>query len=304
MESATLSLHELRLAASSQQTFTPSTWGVLALREGAAAWNDPRHRRILNEGDVLILLPGLHGVLRVSEKAELVGEYFQFRPEELVGILSVDDRLLFDRANRNNGSVYFVNADTQFALKFQALSQRIGAPGTVEHRCQLLQLMAPLIEELRQIQQAGQPTTAAENRFVAILSQLTDSELQTLSVDDLARRCGCSRRHLSRLVRQRFGSSVVALKTQLRLERAAALLQDPTAKVIQVAYQCGFSHAGSFSARFKQRFGTTPAKWRLRVSAGSNGSSEGNSRDEIDRGRLPKHGRSKPPTPISRVLTS
>jgi AraC family transcriptional regulator len=81
-------------------------------------------------------------------------------------------------------------------------------------------------------------------------------------VTDLARRCGCSRRHLNRLVNEEFGCSLITLKTQLRLEKAATLLHDPEVKVINVALDCGFNHLGSFTAKFKERFGTTPARWR------------------------------------------
>ena len=56
--------------------------------------------------------------------------------------------------------------------------------------------------------------------------------------------------------------SVGTLKREMRLLMAVSLLRNPTAKVINVAEQCGFNHLGLFNISFKRRFGVTPGKWR------------------------------------------
>jgi AraC-like DNA-binding protein len=100
------------------------------------------------------------------------------------------------------------------------------------------------------------------NRLPIILKQISSDELLKLSVEELSSKCGYSRRHLNRIFREHFGQSVMGVKIKLRLDKAANLLRNPKAKVINVALECGFSHLGMFSSRFKQHFGLSPARWR------------------------------------------
>jgi len=267
-EAASFSLRRVRIEGRAEEKFSSPGWCVMSLRSGEGEFADLVRRRSIAAGDVVLFLPGSRGLLRVGVDRELVAEYFVFQPEELVGLLSVDERLVFDRVNRRQGFVHVVSSDAPLARKFRSLAGRLGDPGTLEHRCHLLQLLGPMLDELRPLaESADEEMTTSGERLMALLSRMRDADLQALSVSDLARQCNCSRRHLARLVKRHLGTSIIALKTQLRLERAAALLRDPATKVIEVAFQCGFSHAGSFSARFKERFGATPARWRAQVLA-------------------------------------
>jgi AraC-like DNA-binding protein len=101
-----------------------------------------------------------------------------------------------------------------------------------------------------------------EDHLIQVFEQLSSNDLLTLSAGELAAKFGCSRRHLNRLFHQHFGFSVAALRMELRLLRAVSLLQDSSAKVINVAEQCGFNHLGLFNTCFKRRFGTSPGRWR------------------------------------------
>jgi AraC-like DNA-binding protein len=92
--------------------------------------------------------------------------------------------------------------------------------------------------------------------------KLSAAELINLSVDDLAARFSCSRRHLNRLFHQHFGVSVTALRMEMRLLKAVSLLRDADIKIINVADQCGFNHLGLFNTCFKRRFGMSPGRWR------------------------------------------
>jgi transcriptional regulator GlxA family with amidase domain len=99
-----------------------------------------------------------------------------------------------------------------------------------------------------------------------VLEHLSPDELLRLPVAELAGKFGWSRRHVNRLFHQHFGFSVAALKMEMRMLKAASLLRDPNAKVINVAGECGFDHPGLFNACFKKRFGISPGQWRPKAS--------------------------------------
>ena len=91
---------------------------------------------------------------------------------------------------------------------------------------------------------------------------MPDAELATRSLPQLAGQLPCSERHFSRLFREQFGVPLRARQTELRLQRARQLLQDPGIKIINVASESGYRHLGLFNAMFKKRFGMTPSEWR------------------------------------------
>ena len=102
-----------------------------------------------------------------------------------------------------------------------------------------------------------------EDHMVEVIERLLASEVINLSVDQMAEKFSCSRRHLNRLFHLHFGVSVASLKMEMRLLKAISLLRDPDVKIIDVAEQCGFNHLGLFNTCFKRRFGLSPGRWRL-----------------------------------------
>jgi len=99
-------------------------------------------------------------------------------------------------------------------------------------------------------------------RFRQLVGKMSESELATRSLTQLAEELHCSERHFSRLFREEFHISLRSRQTELRLQRARQLLAESDAKIISVAYESGYRHLGLFNAMFKRRFGVTPSQWR------------------------------------------
>lgn len=83
------------------------------------------------------------------------------------------------------------------------------------------------------------------------------------SIDDLAEHCAVSRRSLQRKIDALYGVTFSDLMAQRRMEHAAALLQAGMS-IKDACRACGYSHASSFSRRFKQHFGEIPRDYRQR----------------------------------------
>jgi AraC-like DNA-binding protein len=82
-----------------------------------------------------------------------------------------------------------------------------------------------------------------------------------LDVDSLARRLGESRRNVQRLLEE-TGQSFTAHVTEHRLQRAYAMLTDPTyagMRIIDIALATGFGDVSHFNRVFRRRFGDTPS---------------------------------------------
>lgn len=85
-----------------------------------------------------------------------------------------------------------------------------------------------------------------------------------LSVDNIAKSLGVSRSRLYAALREKeesIGERILAI----RLERCREALRDPRfdhLKIINIAFECGFSDAAHFSRAFKRKFGMTPRSYR------------------------------------------
>ena len=102
----------------------------------------------------------------------------------------------------------------------------------------------------------------ARERLKQMLNQTPVSDLLELSFSELVSKTRCSPRHVSRLFTELVGVSFREKQAELRLARACELLATTDSKVVDVAMESGYQSTSLFSAMFKQRFGTSPAKWR------------------------------------------
>jgi AraC-like DNA-binding protein len=85
-----------------------------------------------------------------------------------------------------------------------------------------------------------------------------------LTLSDLARLSGMSRFHLVRAFRAAYGETPIRYLTRRRIERAQDLLRYANLTVTEVCMAVGFSSLGSFSARFSELVGESPAAYQKR----------------------------------------
>lgn len=93
-----------------------------------------------------------------------------------------------------------------------------------------------------------------------IMARLADPNL---TVESLGKEMGLSRVQLFRKTKALLGAGANELILNLRLEKACALLLDPSLTVADIADQTGFTSQSYFSTVFKNRFGASPKDWRL-----------------------------------------
>src|SRR5690606_31613210 len=112
--------------------------------------------------------------------------------------------------------------------------------GDLDHRGQLIRVVAAILSvEIGKLRGKKAGSLPRGEQIDQILRSLSVDELLALSIDDLAKKCGCSRRHLARLFQKQCGVSVSGLKMEMRMLRAVSLLRDPSAKIISIAEGCG-----------------------------------------------------------------
>ena len=97
-------------------------------------------------------------------------------------------------------------------------------------------------------------------RFIGLVeSHMDESEY---SIDDLAHQIAMSRMQLYRKLKSLTGETPNTLIRNIRLQRAAQLLDTRQFNISEVAYKVGFTDLKYFRERFKERYGVVPSEYK------------------------------------------
>lgn len=257
-----LRLTEVALAAGAEWAHDVSCWGLARLHRGHGYWIGKGDAREIQPGEAMIIPPGPCGCFRASQLTGATLQFFSWSPELLTGVLSLSERHYFATAAQNGRQAVRVLAPPAESSMIFDTEQ---APIPLISRSRLLQFIGEVFSpEISRHIIPNFKTVLASERFEELINQSTDSEILNHTPAQLAQRCGCSLRHFGRLFYGRFGSSVRAYQTKLRLQKAGLLLADGDTKVIDVALESGYRNLGLFNKMFKKHTGMTPSQWRQR----------------------------------------
>jgi len=91
---------------------------------------------------------------------------------------------------------------------------------------------------------------------------LGDPAAPDVGLADLADACGLSRGYFVTAFKATYGVTPYQWRTQSRVARAKALIQDSTLTIAQIALQCGFVDQSHLTRVFSKHTGLGPARWR------------------------------------------
>jgi AraC-like DNA-binding protein len=125
-------------------------------------------------------------------------------------------------------------------------------------------LAGVLVDEIHAREEAPfRLPTPRDPRALRFARLVDETPADRVSVAELARRVGTSRRTMERLFMTELGVSVGGWRQRLRLHHALRLLAAQH-RVADVARDSGYGSASAFIAAFKRHFGVTPHRWGLR----------------------------------------
>jgi len=216
----------------------------------------------VSAGDVLVQDATVGGKLCITEN-RMVFSHFSVSLEQLLPLLAVNEISLLRNIPASFKKAKLYSASNVIARKCHRLLRGIPSQFNLNHRGQLLRVAAAVLAV--ELKSTGIGSVQNDGNATGIFEKLSTTELLNLPIGGLARKYGCSRRHLNRLFHRQFGVSAAALKMEMRLLKATSLLRNPDSKIIRVAEECGFGHLSVFNIHFKKRFGASPGQWRKMV---------------------------------------
>ena len=131
-----------------------------------------------------------------------------------------------------------------------------------------LELMAEFLFERRGTDEffCDRQKRVARERVEQVISLLRKNIVDSLPLDEIGRRVGCSPYHLSRTFSAEAGMTISQYLRKLRMERAAELLQSGQYNVTEAALEVGYSSLSHFSQGFCQVMGRCPGLYPLPAS--------------------------------------
>jgi len=108
------------------------------------------------------------------------------------------------------------------------------------------------------------PNTVLVARALDFMEKHLDEPLER---DAVARGTGLSGSHFSHLMKEKTGRTFTDLLTQMRINRARALLARTEKSMVQVALECGFCDQSYFTRVFRKCTGESPREYQQRFGS-------------------------------------
>ena len=174
------------------------------------------------------------------------GEYLLFRTADIFPIRNLMDNLIYAIARRT--------ADDAILT-------------------QLVALLFSYLAYYRETLKNSLRLTSPDRSLQRTVADYVDRHYPLAQLAELADKTGYNYIYLSRKIRRMFGKSFQELVQEKRLQVAERLLRTTDLSVEEIVHTVGYENQTHFHALFKERYGTTPHRYRL-AHAGEAASAE------------------------------
>jgi len=240
------------------------------LSEGEGEYADEKLRCSLRKGSMLVSTQKSGRGRLLAKWPGMVFRCFSLQMEQLFPLFDAGQLSMLEDVVGRFDCVRVYSGNSLLAKECHRLLNAMPDESDLARRAQVLAIVARILSEQFEAARSRRPGFfRIEERMQRVFESLSREEFLRLSVPELASKFGCSRRHLTRLFHNYFGTSIADFRMELRLMKVASLLRNPNVKITNIAEECGFNQLGYFNACFKRRFGLSPSQWRKQIPESS-----------------------------------
>ncbi|AQW60585.1 helix-turn-helix domain-containing protein [Vibrio owensii] len=128
-----------------------------------------------------------------------------------------------------------------------------------------------LISEVqRLVKSVETPISTSLSRVQTLFNEVEGQLHLPWTIAGMAKQCFISEEQFNRLSKQLFNMSPRSKLIELRMHKAADLLQYPAWSVAMIANRLGYRDPYNFTHRFKKFYGTSPTRYRKRLLENQN----------------------------------
>ena len=104
--------------------------------------------------------------------------------------------------------------------------------------------------------------TVSEQKVQHLITNFASTCNEPWTLSSMADHCGIKRTQLGKIFQKLTGIPPAEYLFRIRMERAKTLLRRTNLKVIDIAFECGYTSSQYFANTFKQALGMTPTEYR------------------------------------------
>jgi AraC-like DNA-binding protein len=262
-----LSKFETTVLSGAEWPLVTTDWVILQLCEGTAYAFGSKVSKELPPSGVIVCPPKSNVTMMASVLGQAVFRGMAIQLSSLSGFMTALERQCLETEVARQCAPFLVlPADHPLAkrLMYTFLHEKdMTLPSRLAVAQTFAELLAPQMHEaLHQGQEIEKGQQSAKDRLRQFISQVPESELANLSLEQMAKLLHCCERHASRLFQEVCGTRFLTYVSELRLKKSCHLLLQGRLKIIDVALESGYGSLAHFNYAFKRRFGMTPTGWR------------------------------------------
>jgi AraC-like DNA-binding protein len=260
---------ETTVLSGAEWPLVTTDWVVLQLCEGSAYAFGNKISKLIPPSGVVVCPPKSTVTMMASVLGQAIFRGMAIQLSSLSGFITAMERqCLENEVARQCAPFLVLPGDHPLATRLNnvfsqnntmALPNRLGVAQT------FAELLAPQMHQALQLSQEREKgQNGAKDRLRQFISQMPESELTNLSLEQMAKQLHCCERHASRLFQEVCGTRYLSYLSELRLKKSCRLLLQGKLKIIDVALESGYGSLAHFNYAFKKRFKMTPTDWRER----------------------------------------
>jgi AraC-like DNA-binding protein len=246
---------------------------LVYVEEGDGSFAVDGAERPLRAGEVHAVSPGqVVGVASVSELARCRAWSVAFTPEAVPALVSVSPLawahhplLALFGPGRGHGVVAEPER-ANWSGWLADLATELADPARLGAREAVAGLLTRVLVAAARL--AGSAQSPPDPLVERVFDEIEATFRDPVSAADVARALGYTPGHLTTLVRERTGRPLLEWITERRMIEVRRLLRETDLPLGLVASHTGLRDATYLVRRFRQRYGTTPERWRRSQRAG------------------------------------
>lgn len=242
---------------------------LMLCREGQFTVASPEQAQRLTKGEVCLTPAGsYHHTRDASPDAQKLA--IRFHCTETPGGEGL--YRAFGKALRRQPGILYLENHREISALAEQLRQEIRRGDLAWEVCAqailtqlFVELLRFLLRELPVEQRRGPAENTADNRRLRVEFYLHCHCAEPITETDLAQHMHISKRQLSRILQQLYGTSFRKLLIDIRLSRAVQLMGTTDLSADEIAAQVGYHSVSGFYEAFRKKYGISVGGYRQKI---------------------------------------